>query len=83
MFPQHLFARLSVMHFQQLWNEILIDFLQGYASLLMYPTVRTKLMKHKAKTRTRWRVETEVNKTAFLGSEHQEVIQLKVATFDI
>lgn len=42
---------------------------------MMCPTVRTKLMKHKAKTRTQQGVETEVNKTAFLGSEHQEVIQ--------
>lgn len=67
--PAFLFTHLSVMHFQQLQNEILIDFFQGYASLLMYPTLRTKFMKHKVKTRT-WGVETEVNK-----SEHQEVIK--------
>lgn len=72
--PAFLFARLSVMHFQQLGNEILIDFLQGYASLLMYPTLRTKFMKHKVKTRT-WGVEIEINKTAYLCSEHQEVIK--------
>lgn len=41
---------------------------------MMYPTLRTKFMKHKVKTRT-WGVEIEINKTAYLCSEHQEVIK--------